>query len=256
MKVTYLAHSGFEVEYKDSVLIFDYYKGEIPVLRLSERLKEERKVYVFASHSHEDHFNPCILQWAEELEHVMYILSDDIKGNVPDDVSDKSASNESASNESVSGRNITYVSPNHTYKIGGLSVRTLRSTDKGVAFLVHLEDKVIYHAGDLNWWHWKEESDVWNEFMRRKYPYEIGKLKEERIDAAFVPLDPNQEEAFSWGLDYFMRHTDTQYVFPMHMWEKYETWERLLELPEAAEYKEKVMHVRKPGQEFQVGADE
>ena len=30
MKVTYIQHSGFAVEMEDKVLIFDYYRGEIP----------------------------------------------------------------------------------------------------------------------------------------------------------------------------------------------------------------------------------
>jgi len=30
MKITYLDHSGFAVEYKKYVLIFDWYKGKLP----------------------------------------------------------------------------------------------------------------------------------------------------------------------------------------------------------------------------------
>ena len=35
---------------------------------------------------------------------------------------------------------------------GQLLIRTLHSTDFGVAFLVRFHGKWIYHAGDLNWW--------------------------------------------------------------------------------------------------------
>ena len=41
----------------------------------------------------------------------------------------------------------------------GAEIRTLRSTDEGVAFVVHYAGKTIYHAGDLNWWHWEGEPD-------------------------------------------------------------------------------------------------
>ena len=108
--------------------------------------------------------------------------------------------------------------------LDGLSVRTLRSTDAGVAFLVETEGKTLYHAGDLNWWHWEEESRVYNEMMKRNYWYEIGKIEGQAIDVAFVPLDPRQEEQYYWGMDYFMKHTDTKVVFPMHMWGHYEVW--------------------------------
>ena len=51
MKVTYLEHSGFAAEYKEYVLIFDWYRGSLP------EFDQQKKIYVFASHSHYDHFN-------------------------------------------------------------------------------------------------------------------------------------------------------------------------------------------------------
>ena len=54
MKVTYLNHSGFLLEWKNSYFLFDYYKGELP------ELNSEKDVFVFCSHSHHDHFNPEI----------------------------------------------------------------------------------------------------------------------------------------------------------------------------------------------------
>ena len=231
MKVTYLSHSGFAVEYEDFVLIFDYYKGRVPVFDKS------KKVYVFVSHAHGDHFNSCIFQWAEEYEQITYVLSEDVppiesvwKGSEPKD--------------------ILRVSAGRGYKVGEIAIRTLHSTDEGVAFLVHVKGSAIYHAGDLNWWHWKEESEQWNTSMAQQYPCEIGKLRGEKIDAAFIPLDPRQEEMFFWGFDYFMRNTETTYAFPMHMWGRYGTCDRLLELPETGAYREKIMCVREEGQEF------
>lgn len=34
------------------------------------------------------------------------------------------------------------------------------STDEGVAFLVTAEGRTVFHAGDLNWWHWEGEDPV------------------------------------------------------------------------------------------------
>ena len=45
---------------------------------------------------------------------------------------------------------------------GAVRIRTLKSTDEGVAFLVEAEGKSIYHAGDLNWWYWEGEPLSWN----------------------------------------------------------------------------------------------
>ena len=47
----------------------------------------------------------------------------------------------------------------------------------------------VYHAGDLNWWHWEGESEEWNRKMAEDYRAEIDTLAGERIDLAFLPVD-------------------------------------------------------------------
>ena len=49
------------------------------------------------------------------------------------------------------------------------SMFALKSTDEGVAFLVEVNGVVIYHAGDLNWWHWDEEPKSWNNDMAARF---------------------------------------------------------------------------------------
>lgn len=46
------------------------------------------------------------------------------------------------------------------YMIDNLEIDTIKSTDEGIAFLVRVmpEQKLIYHAGDLNWWVWPEDT--------------------------------------------------------------------------------------------------
>lgn len=227
MKVTYLEHSGFAVEYKEYVLIFDWYKGTVP------EFDSEKKIYVFSSHSHYDHFNQDIFTWKDRYPAIRYILSADI-------VTD------------TQRVEVIYVVANQEYQLDDLKIRTLHSTDEGVAFVVYVEDKIIYHAGDLNWWHWEEETEAYNDSMRVDYQKEIDKLKELSIDVAFVPLDPRQEEQYYWGMDYFMKHTDTRCVFPMHMWEQYEEYDRLMENPEADSYKARVRKITGPGQIFEL----
>ena len=57
MKITFLGHSGYVVEERDKVLIFDFYEGTLP------EFSKQAKVYVFASHIHYDHFNKQIFEW-------------------------------------------------------------------------------------------------------------------------------------------------------------------------------------------------
>ena len=125
-------------------------------------LISRKRFYVFASHSHYDHFNKKIFGWSEQYPDVRYILSADIAGK--------------EQSEEQSERTV-YVTANKKYDFDGIKVQTLHSTDEGVAFIVYMEDKVIYHAGDLNWWHWEEETESYNEQMRQDYQREIDKLK-------------------------------------------------------------------------------
>ena len=231
MKVTYLEHSGFAAEYKEYVLIFDWYRGSLP------EFDQQKKIYVFASHSHYDHFNKKIFGWSEQYPDVRYILSADIAGK--------------EQSEEQSERTV-YVTANKKYDFDGIKVQTLHSTDEGVAFIVYMEDKVIYHAGDLNWWHWEEEDDAYNRMMRGDYQKEIETLTGEKIDLAFVVLDPRQEEQFYWGFDWYMRHTDTKIVFPMHMWKQYEVQDRLIGMEVSEPYREKIMRIREMGQVFEL----
>src|SRR5699024_857656 len=92
--------------------------------------------YVFVSHAHGDHFDSSILRWADQVQ---YIFSDDVQ--IPKDFTGK----------------VTWVKPHTQVHVGNIEVSTLQSNDEGVAFLVKVDGKCIFHAGDLNWWHWNGE---------------------------------------------------------------------------------------------------
>ena len=203
MVVTYIEHSGFSVELPECTLLFDYYLGKLP------EFPKEHPLIVFASHVHGDHFQKKIFQLREQYQEVYFVLSDDIpkKYDAPD---------------------VIWVSSDVKVTVAGCEITCLKSTDEGVAFLVKCGEKTVYHAGDLNWWHWEEESATYNDEMKQNYQREVDKLEGRKIDAAFVPVDPRLEDAYFWGIDYFMRKTDTKVVFPMHFWEKYDTIDRLI----------------------------
>ena len=218
MRVTYIGHSGFSVELESHILLFDYYEGTMP------EFDPAKKLLVFASHSHPDHFNREILKLADVYPDVEYIFPKDIR----------IAKKEQRESEH-------FMRKRDEITVGDTKVKSLRSTDEGVAFLVRCEDRIIYHAGDLNWWHWEEEDDAYNRMMRGDYQKEIETLAGEKIDLAFVVLDPRQEEQFYWGFDWYMWHTDTKIVFPMHMWKQYEVQDRLIGMEVSEPYREKIM---------------
>ena len=227
MRVTYIGHSGFSVELESHILLFDYYEGTMP------EFDPAKKLLVFASHSHPDHFNREILKLADVYPDVEYIFPKDIR----------IAKKEQRESEH-------FMRKRDEITVGDTKVKSLRSTDEGVAFLVRCEDRIIYHAGDLNWWHWEGEPDEKNTEMRRAYQAEINRLMDEKIDIAFVPVDPRLGEQYCWGLDCFMKRTETKVVFPMHFWGNYSIFNRLALEKCAKDYEDRIVRIEKPGQVF------
>lgn len=209
MKITYIHHSAFLIEWSTSYWLFDYYKGALPEMDF------KKKLFIFASHEHEDHFNPEIFKLNEKCHDVAYILSSDI--NVTREICRKAGVTDEILGKIVS------VKPSSEYELNDgqgsrILLETLASTDCGVAFLLEYKGKTIYHAGDLNLWVWKEESKAFNENMTAMFNKEMDIIKDIAIDVAFAPLDPRQEEWYYLGMDKLLSATRVRYVFPMHFW--------------------------------------
>lgn len=118
------------------------------------------------------------------------------------------------------------VKAHETYRLYGdqMAIETLRSTDIGVAYLVTLSEEGrtyhFYHAGDLNLWKWAEESKAHNNNMEANFRREMELIRGRHFDAAFVPLDPRQEDFAFGGMDLFLETADADAVFPMHFWKQ------------------------------------
>ena len=63
MKVTFIQHSCYFVELSSCCLLFDYYEGSVP--------ETDKPLYVFASHSHGDHFSPAVFSFPRPLPFVL-----------------------------------------------------------------------------------------------------------------------------------------------------------------------------------------
>lgn len=236
MKVTYIYHSGFAVELQSHVLIFDYYKGTLP------KWDGEKSILFFASHKHHDHFDFKIFDYISQNKKLHYFFSSDMKFS--DKYLERNGVPVSAKEQ------ITYIGKNQTQKWEDIQIETLRSTDEGVAFIVTVEGKCIYHAGDLNWWHWEGEDAAWNDQMEKDYKKEIAKIKGRHFDAAFVPLDSRLEKAFGWGMNEFLKATDADRIFPMHMWDCYDVIPQFKQSLYGRSCADKIAEIQYPGQEF------
>ena len=217
MQVIFIHHSCFLVEVDDKVLIFDYFGGDrVKGYTFTGKLPtyaEDTKIYMFASHSHRDHFDMDILRLREQYPNIRYILSKDIrisphflgKHDIDPSVRDR----------------VTFVSGGNSYEVDDLKIETLNSTDAGVAFYVTVNGVSLFHAGDLNDWKMEGAGDLINGKQERQYRHEIRKLSDKPINLAFIPMDPRLGPYQSLGIDFFVKNTDAEFIFPMHMWQDY-----------------------------------
>lgn len=188
IEINYLYHSGFSVETEKWFFVFDYYKGPIQL--------SNKKTIIFSSHSHPDHLNPAIFEWQQKRPDIQYILSSDIA--VPKNIN-----------------NFRSLSPGDIIEDQDLTIKAYNSTDLGVSFWVQCEGIRFFHAGDFNWWKWIDTPEEMAK-AEKDFKDEIEKLKNERIDIAFFPVDPRLEKNYSAGAEYFMDKIKPQYLIPMH----------------------------------------
>jgi L-ascorbate metabolism protein UlaG (beta-lactamase superfamily) len=233
MKVTYLAHSGFLVETSKAYYLFDYIRGELP------NWKKGKPLYVLVSHSHKDHFCTEIFSTKVEENAVAYILSYDIRK--------KFRKTYEEWGQAICKR-IYWAEPEKKIELPDCVITSLKSTDIGVAFVVTEGETVLYHAGDLNWWHWEGESKAWNRNMEVNYKREIDRLMDKKITIAFVPLDSRLGEAYRYGIDYFIDKVDAKVIFPMHFWEENEVIERYI----LESGNQNIMKIQTEGQEYEI----
>lgn len=234
MRVTFLVHSGFLVEVDSVCLLLDWWKGELPEL-------PNKPLFCFASHRHPDHFNPQIFSLDDKARELRFLLGKDIrlsahnrkKWNLSDETAEKCA---------VLSGNEKIDLPH------GVTVETLPSTDEGVAFLMTCEGKTIYHAGDLNWWHWEGENNAWNRNMEADFKRFMEPLRGRRIDLAFAPLDPRLEGAADWGIRYLLELAKVEKLIPMHQWEDYRSTEAFLR--NCPQWEKTVLPVERLGQQW------
>lgn len=238
-KIWYLDNSGFAVESKKNFYIFDYYNNtpagnkhslENGVINPDDI--KDKNVYVFSSHSHPDHFNPIIFRWKDNIKKIKYLLSHDIIHNIDDE-------------------NIYSIEIHKIYNIDNIKIITLDSTDMGTAFYIDDGELKIFHAGDLNWWHWKGETKEYNKDMEEKFKDEIERIEDFKIDIAFIPVDPRLEEYYNLCVKHILTNLDTDYIFPMHFQSDYDIFNRLKNDLDEESYK-KIIKIDKRGQSYKL----
>ena len=216
MTLTYIFHSAFMLECNTCTLIFDYWLD--PAQILPRMLPSGKPVYVFASHFHEDHFTKEIFQWrqTDNSRHYTYILSKDI-------LKHRRAQKDEADE---------WLAKGGTWQNNQLKVYATGSTDSGVSWIIEVEGKTIFHAGDLNNWYARFLTDDYDggnilseEFglihpdkEEKRYLGELKDIKKiaSHFDIAMFPIDGRIGNGYTRGGRQFIGQFSIGLFVPMH----------------------------------------
>lgn len=242
-RVTFLDHSGFLVETDFVTLLFDWWKGDLPLL------PEDKPRYIFASHRHQDHFDPKIFALDNRSGEVLDDGSGDVYFLLGKGISLDLRSRRRWGISPETAGKARVRQGGQTLSLPQAEIETLSSTDEGVAFLVTLTDgKTVFHAGDLNWWHWEGEDKAWNHNMAANFKRYAEPLRGRRIDLAMLPLDPRLGEAGFRGPKYFLELADIRAFLPMHQWGDFGFTRKFLE--KHPDFTSRTVPVERAGQTF------
>ena len=207
MQLSYIFHSGFAIQAENVTVIIDYFfdSSVIPFKKGIVRkklLKRPGKIYVLSSHHHKDHFNPKILEWKKIRPDIIYIFSKDILNH-----------------RLAAPTDATYLRKGDVYEDNSIRIEAFGSTDIGVSYYIRLQGMTFFHAGDLNNWHWNEEStekEIWR--AEKKFDEEMKLIRENvpEIDVVMFPVDPRLGKDYMKGPKQFIEQIKTVIFVPMH----------------------------------------
>ncbi len=212
MKLHYIYHSGFALETDTFTVLIDYYKDTSEAdpgkgWVHDQLLPDPRPLYVLASHFHPDHFNKEVLTWREKHPDIHYIFSRDI-----------------LKHRRAAEQDALWLCKGEKYQDDLLSIQAFGSTDVGISFLMEIEGRRVFHAGDLNNWHWSDESTP-EEIREAEGDYlaELNLLYEAapELHLALFPVDPRIGTDYMRGARQFVEKIRTHVFVPMHFGEDY-----------------------------------
>jgi len=121
---------------------------------------------------------------------------------------------------------LTFLNEGGRARAGSLDVTAYGSTDAGVSFHVLADSGAsVFHAGDLNFWHWRDESTE-AEIAEADAAFTDALAKIHKgvamLDAAFFPVDPRQGSEYYRGAVRFCEAMRPALLIPMHFSSKFE----------------------------------
>ncbi len=198
--VTFFYQSGFTVAVGKTLLIFSYWQEHVTQeLRLNDKdLSGFNNIVVFIPGASVEHNDPAVWQFSRGFP-ITYVASAD------------------AESELKEHAGLRLIHRGESIKVSNVQIKAYPTTDAGVAFMVKISGVHIFHAGDLNLWHWREQSTL-REITRSEEEFYrlVSDIREDRIDICMFPVDPNQGGFYDAGANHFIMAKKPRLFFPMH----------------------------------------
>jgi L-ascorbate metabolism protein UlaG (beta-lactamase superfamily) len=203
------------------MMILDYFKDSHEGFVQQALTSFPGRIYILASHWHPDHFNREVMRWQQKRSDIQYIFSNDIRRKII----------------WMKFPGVAFLTKGKVWEDDMIRVQAFGSTDVGISFLIDTEGKRIFHAGDLNNWHWNEESKPkYVQAAERNFLKEVALLADTttQLDLAMFPVDPRLGKDYMLGAEQFVERIRTKVFAPMHFGDEYEKAQAFEAYAEAA----------------------
>lgn len=189
-------------------------------LMLERIIAQNKHCFFLASHFHQDHFQPCIV---DIYKHYKALCEQQNKASLVHLVLSRDIARYRRNWIKDCKEQIFWIRKGDKLQFPDVQIEAFGSTDIGVSFVCHVDSQVIFHAGDLNNWHWSDCSTS-EEIAgaQKKFTYELSCLLREHqhFDVAMFPCDHRMETGYLQGAQEFVQSFDVKFFVPMHTWEQ------------------------------------
>jgi len=209
VQVTYFYQSAFTVALQKTLMIFSYRQAGVEPLAKEQWLSDRdfqgfNNIIVFVPSASAAHHDKAIYEWKQSFPFT-YIMPQEAAKLAP------------------RAANVRVCREGDSFSVGHCDVTVFGSTDAGLSFLAAAEGVRVYHAGDLNLWHWREENTLRDIAKSEGAFYEkVAQIPKNIIDISFFPLDPRQGGFYDAGANHFIMAARPRVFFPMHFGQRLE----------------------------------
>lgn len=219
--LTYIYHDSFFFEIQNRCyLLFDYWRDRAgadlsSVPDFIRDMNRDLPCYVFISHHHKDHLNKNVFEWGREHPNLIYVISVDTAKFVRHMLKPDSIWN----GYKVEPERVVILRPGESFSDDKVRVTAFGSTDIGNSYMVEVDENMIFHAGDLNAWTWKDEStsaEVETELRKYRKILTTIRAKFPECDIVMFPVDSRIGTDYWQGAKEWLSSVRTRYFLPMH----------------------------------------